>query len=106
VSQPHDATVKYSEEVTEDQLGKLSESMAFSIEDGRDHVHWACPRCHAEFDQSFDRDQPVYGFDVETLDIPEEEGVIELLCECGVKHEGGDGKPGCGFAARQAVRPS
>jgi hypothetical protein len=100
----HDAAVEYAENVTQDQLAALQQSVNFSLEDGVDHVRWSCPRCHAEFDQSFHRDDPVYGFDVDTVDIPKDQGLLDLVCKCGVKHPGGESKPGCGFAAHVPVK--
>ena len=99
----HDATVTYSEEVTQAQLEEVSRNATFSLRGGLDHLQWTCPRCKAEFDQSFSRKDPIYSFDIETVDAPKDRGVIDLVCKCGVAHDGGDDKSGCGFAANLPV---
>lgn len=94
---PHDPSVNYSSDVTDDELARLQ--VTFSVTGGLDHAHWACPRCRAAFDQSFSRDQPVFKFDVDTVDAPGNQGLLDLVCHCGFKHQGGSDAGGCGFAA-------
>jgi hypothetical protein len=92
----HNAGVPYSEDVTAEDLNGLN--VAFSVKDGLDHAKWTCPRCGASFDQSFSRNDPVYKFDVDTVDSPRGQGVLDI------EHEGGEGKVGCGFAAQLPVK--
>jgi hypothetical protein len=99
---PHNAGVPYSEDVTAEDLNQLN--VSFSVKDGLDHAKWTCPRCGASFDQSFSRNDPVYKFDVDNIDSPRGQGLLDLVCRCGIKHEGGEGKPGCGFAAQLPVK--
>lgn len=102
----HDPSVKYSEEVTAAQLEELTARLSFSVRGGMDQIQWTCPRCKAQLRQSFSRDDPIYTFDVETVDVPKDQGVLDLICKCGFQHEGGEGKSGCGFAAHLPVKPS
>lgn len=98
----HDPSVAYAEEATDAELGKLQ--VAFSVEgDGLDIAEWECPRCGARFRQSFRRDSLIYKVGYQTVEPSRERGWLDLLCRCGVKHPGGEAKPGCGFGARFPV---
>ena len=100
---PHNPDVKYAEEATPEQLDALVAGLKFSVTDGRDRVTWTCPRCDADLSRSFSRDDPVFQFDIETVEAPRDQGVLDFVCDCGFEHEGGSGKPGCGFAANVPV---
>src|SRR5215208_5269572 len=100
----HTDGIKYSEVATPDELALAKDSARFSVVAGFDRVDWTCPRCKAELASTFRRNDPIYKFDIETVDAPGKQGVLSLTCECGVKHDGGDGKPGCGFAALLPVK--
>jgi hypothetical protein len=78
--------------------------VSFGTRDDQDLVTWTCPRCDASQEMTFSRDRPVYAFDVATKSLPEDQGLLDFMCDCGHKHDGGGDKTGCGFAARMPVK--
>lgn len=93
----HNPNVSFSPtSATEDELSELA------VEIEGTTMTWTCPRCQAKFTEDLQTDAPIYGFEVQSMG-GEDEGMVDLVCECGTKHPGGE-QANCGFAVRLPVK--
>ncbi len=94
----HDVKAPYSTNpATTEELQKLKVSFAGDV------VTWTCPRCEAEFSERIETDQPIHGFELDSVGGDKDHGLLDLVCECGTKHSGGE-VANCGFAALKPMK--
>jgi hypothetical protein len=76
---------------------ELRPSLSVSEDTGTVTLSWACPICHGEPQSKELESGPIYGI-TEVTARP----AVELICRCGHMHK--DGKEGCGYGTRVAIR--
>lgn len=95
----HNADAEYSfTSATDAEIDRLQVDITGTL------LKWTCPRCQAEFSDELPIDQELFGFEIVSVEMgKEDEGVLDLVCECGTKHDGGE-EANCGFAVHLPVK--